>query len=463
MTSHPLRGLDIAFLSLDGASAPLNNSALLVFGQTTPAQPEEVAELLAERVARVPALRRCVRFSWFRPATAHWVDDPYFQPRAHIRFVRPTRHGTRAELAEYVAEATIRPLDRSRPLWEIHVIGGLSDGTFAIMFKVHHALADGVGLYVLAAALFDGLGTPAEHPEPEPAEPHSPTTGRWARLTRPHRWPSALVERAKAPLTTLTGLPQSTGIAASILLNARPWTKTPLSGNPGRVPARRQLTMVRLDAAAVRRIQEEHRVSSNDVVLAILAGGLRAGLPGMEEAGVRALVPVNLRDRDPSAGNGNDISGYLCEVPVSEPDPLRRLHLVHETMKQNKAGGPYKGAGALPFLANRIPALVHRITSPLLSGHAGLLFDLVVTSVAVPDVPLQLGAAQLREIYPSVPLGKGQALSIGVARYRGSIDFAIVSDPTILPDAEKLASTLPAAVEELLVTTERANGSRAKA
>lgn len=460
MTSRRLRGLDIAFLSLDGASAPLNNSALLVFERTAPAQPEEVAELLAERVAQVPRLRRCVRFPWFRPDTAHWVDDPYFQPRAHIRLVRPAPQGTRAELAEYVAETTIRPLDRFRPLWEIHVIDGLSDATFAVLLKVHHALADGVGLYVLATALFDGLTAPAEEPEPDRIEAPSLINGLWERLAQPHRWPEALAKRAKAGLA---GLTQDAGIAASILLNARLWARTPLSGHPVRTPARRQLTTVRLDAAMIRRIREVHRVSSNDVVLAILAGGLRAGLPGMEEVTVRALVPVNLRGQDQPDGHSNDISGYLCDLPVSDPDPARRLRAVHEAMKRNKAGGPYKGAGALPFLANRVPALAHRIASPLLSGQAGLLFDLVVTYVALPDVPLHLGGAQLREIYPSVPLGKGQALSIGVARYRGSVDFAIVSDPAILPDAEKLASTLPAAVEELVMTTERAKGSRTNA
>lgn len=461
MTSHRLSGLDIAFLSMDGASAPLNNSALLVFEQTTPTQPEAVVDLLAGRVAQVPRLRRRVRYSRLRPGTAHWVDDPYFQPRAHIRFVRTAPHGTRAELAEYVAEATVRPLDRSRPLWEIHVINGLPDGTFAILLKVHHALADGVGLYVLTAALFDGLGTPAGQTEQDPPEPPSPLGELWERLARPHRWPGAFAERAKARLTALAGLSQDAGIAASILLNTRLWTKTPLSGHPVRTPARRQLTTVQLDAATIRRIREKHRVSTNDVVLAILAGGLRAGLPGMEDASVRALVPVNLRGQGLSSGNSNEISGYLCDLPVSDPEPLRRLRAVHQVMKRNKAGGPYKGAGALPFLANRIPGLASQVAALLVSGQAGLLFDLVVTYVALPEVALRMGGARLREIYPSVPLGKGQALSIGVARYRDSINFAVVSDPAILPDAEKLASTLPAAVEELVMATERANGSSA--
>ncbi len=485
MISQPLSGLDVAFLSLDDASAPLNNSALLVFEPAASTKPEDLVEVLAERAADVPELRRCVRSSWFPPGAAHWVEDPYFQARAHIRLVRPAPDGTRSDIAEYVAAATARPLDRSRPLWEIHVITGLSEGMFAILFKVHHALADGVGLYLIATALFDGFGKPSqqteneqtenEEAENEEAENEQPESNSalgdlWGRLAAPHRWPGALVSQAKAGLATATKSTRDAGIAASVLRNARPAARSPLSGNPVRTPARRQLTTVRLEADTVRRIREEHRVSSNDVVLSVLAGGLRTGLPGLEEVTLRALIPVNLRSQDAGPEKSNDISGYLCELPVSDPDPLRRLQAVHTAMKRNKTAGPYKGAGALPFLANQLPAVANRIAAPLLSSQAGLLFDLVVTNVALPDLPLRVGGAQLREIYPSVPLGKGQALSVGVARYRDSIDIAVLSDPAILPDAEKLASTLPAAVEELVLATERygadgrtTNGSRAGA
>jgi diacylglycerol O-acyltransferase / wax synthase len=184
------------------------------------------------------------------------------------------------------------------------------------------------------------------------------------------------------------------------------------AGLPGFGSPRRRATLLRLDADLLRRIGKQHAATLNEVILSVVTGGLRHWLvddgelhPGETGATVRVLVPVSLRryHRNPLAP-GNHLSGYLVELPVGEPDPLRRLHRVRDTMARHKAAGPFRGPGAFPLLADWFPAAVHRLATRPIAQAAPLLFDTTVTTVPLPDIPLHIDGAALHEIYPLVPI-----------------------------------------------------------
>jgi hypothetical protein len=118
-------------------------------------------------------------------------------------------------------------------------------------------------------------------------------------------------------------------------------------------------------------------------------------------------------------------------------------------MNRNKARGPYRGPGAIPLVADTVPAIGHRVASPLLSWTAGLLFDVVVTNVPLPDMELCVGGASMREVYPIVPLAKGHGLGVAVASYRDHIDIGLHTDPSIMPDAGALGHEIALAVTAL--------------
>jgi WS/DGAT/MGAT family acyltransferase len=192
----------------------------------------------------------------------------------------------------------------------------------------------------------------------------------------------------------------------------------------------------------------------HDVLLAVLTGALRRWLTGRGAApdgvSLRALIPVSRPNRRPAEPRGgNTLSGYLCTLPVGEPDPLTRLGAIRAEMDRNKAAGSHRGAGALPLLADRLPPAVHRLAGPFAGLGAPLLFDTVVTNVPVPSLPLHLAGAELREIYPIVPLAHGHALGVAVSTYRGTAHLALHVDRQALPDLDRLADSVPAALAAL--------------
>jgi diacylglycerol O-acyltransferase len=188
-----------------------------------------------------------------------------------------------------------------------------------------------------------------------------------------------------------------------------------------------------------------------------VTGGLRRSLLDRSElhptdtaATLRALVPVSLRryHAHPPAAQGNHLSGYLVDLTVGEPNPHRRVQRVRHTMAGHKAAGPFSGPGALPLLADWLPAAFHRLAARLIARATPLLFDTTVTTVPLPDVPLHLDSAVLREIYPLVPIAPNHGVSLAAATYRGTVHLGLLTDPG-LHDSDRLAAALTAALAEL--------------
>lgn len=412
-----LSGLDVAFLCLETRTRPMHMGAIGVFRAAEPVDLARLVELLASRAAANPVLRRSVRPVWFPPGGAEWREEQLFDASAHVRGYEVADRRT---FEAYASGWMATPLDLSRPPWDVHVVSGLPDGEFAMLLKLHHSLADGAGAVEVAGSLFDQAPRTRAKPVPSP-EP--------ADLLRQGR---ELVSRAGTVLRA----------------TRRPPTPSLVRANS----ASRRLAFVRLDLDDVRQIRRQHGGTTNDVALTVVAGGMRHWLAQSDQpvdgVTLRALIPVNTRARGRSDG-GNQLSGYLCELPIGLSDPLARLRFVRTTMDRNKAAGPTAGPGAVPILANLIPPAVHRVCTPAAGAAAPLLFDTVVTNVPLPPMRLSLGGAELREVYPFAPLAAGHGLGVAISAYRDSVHIGLQADREAVPDLDVLAASIVKAAATL--------------
>jgi WS/DGAT/MGAT family acyltransferase len=458
--------------------------ALVAFG-SGPAGPVDayaVAALLAERAQRVPRLRRRVRSSANPLEGPLWEEQPDFDAADHIvRHELPDE--VRADpsdegLCRIVGELMARPVPREAPPWEMHLLSPAAarrdrEPVLFLLLKVHHAVVDGLRALELGVRLLDGFdgvedsgqgfdgATSPRAPAPR-ATPPRPTTADRAALGGP------------APLRLLRSLPvearrtlRAGEIAGSALVAAVEGVERALlHASPLRPSLLRVAAQLPAPAASglglalpsvpvddVRLIRKEHGGTANDVVLALLAGALRgAG----ERADVRVLVPVSERGRRSAAGRpaggrsagGNRLSGFLVDLPVSEPDPVTRLREVRAAMDARKAAGPRRGAGAVALLADLVPAAAHPVAAPLLRPSAGLLFDSLVTNVPVPDLSFTLAGMPLTSLHPLAPLARHQALSVAVSSYRGRFRLGLRGRFA----TPRLCAALDGALTELLST-----------
>jgi WS/DGAT/MGAT family acyltransferase len=433
---------------------------------------------------------------WLPLGAAVWTEDRSFDIAHHLHLHR-LNGGGQGALAALAEELMAEPLDLNRPLWQLHLVTGLRGGRFAVLLKLHHAMADGLRAVELSVGLLDGYtdAVPAAAGRTEDA-----AAGSWSSLlgmarsmagaaVRPDRLLADLARNAAGLPGAIAQVAGTVGIASSIVACARlgsllspvlgtspnggstvpslPVTsgdsvgaagiapgKTAISTTVTRPPsANRRLALLRLDVGTVRQVRKRHGGTDNDVLLAVVTGALRDWLAEQghcaESLSVRAFIPVSRRSRTDDPRRGNVLSGYLCDLPVQEGDPLARLRQIRTTMDRHKAAGFARGPGAIPVLADRMPAAIHRVAGPLARHGAPLLFDTMITNVPIPARTLTLAGAQLQEVYPIAPLARGQALGIALSAYQGRVHVGLHADRQTLPDLRRLAAAVPAALAGL--------------
>ncbi|MFI1356051.1 wax ester/triacylglycerol synthase family O-acyltransferase [Streptomyces sp. NPDC020898] len=439
-TSDLLAPLDLAFWNIESDLHPMHLGALGVFSAHSPTAGAHAADLLAARAAAVPGLRMRIRDMWqpllplaFGGATRESVPD--FDPLDHVRLHAPT-----ADFHTVAGRLMERPLERDRPLWEAHVLPGEDGTSFAVLFKFHHALADGLRALTLAAGVMDPLDLPKPRPRPEqPAGSFFPDVRKVPGLVR-----GAFSDVGRA-------LDIGASVARSGLGNLNTRSSPALVAEP---TGTRRTAGVLIDLDDVHRVRKTVGGTVNDVLIAVVAGALRRWLDergdGSEGVAPRALIPVSKRRPRTAHPQGNRLSGYLMRLPVDDPDPLRRLDLVRTAMDRNKDAGPGRGAGAVALLADHVPPLGHRLGGPLVKQAARLWFDILVTSVPLPSLGLRLGGNPLAEVYPFAPLAHGQSLAVAMSTYRGQVHFGLVADAAAVPDLDRFAAAVSEEVAALV-------------
>jgi WS/DGAT/MGAT family acyltransferase len=460
-----LSPLDVSFLYFEEPTTPMHVGGVAVFEAPEGGfDLDRLVGLISERIAFVPRFRQRVKWVPGRLANPVWVDDEDFDLSYHVRRSALPRPGSDAQLSELVARVQSRRLDRSRPLWEMYLVEGLARDRFAIITKTHHAMVDGVAAVDIGQVILDTSPEPRVRapdtwrPSPEPS---------WAELVAGAlaenvRRPTAAVDTLRGGLTEvlhtagrLAGA--AGGLLAAATSAARPAPVSPLNAEIGE---QRRYATVDLDLDDHRRVRKAHDATVNDVVLATVAGALRAWLLTRGEkvstsTTVRALVPVSVRGaegEEPTAPTGNRVSSWLVDLPVGEPSAVMRLHQVSYRMQAHRETGQAVGAEALAGLAGFSPPTLHSLGARVASGLSKRWFNLVITNVPGPQQPLYAGDARMLAAYPVVPLAKGQALSIGLTSYDGRVHYGLNADRDAMPDVGVVAQCLEDALAELLET-----------
>lgn len=459
-----LSPLDASFLYFEAAETPMHAGSVAIFAEPSDGfDYDRLVELIDDRIALVPRYRQRMQFILGRLARPVWVDDTDFDLTYHVRRSALPRPGNDEQLYELVSRVMSRPLDRDRPLWEMYLVEGLSEGRFAVLSKTHHAVVDGITAVDIGQVILDETPEPCETgPQRWQPEPGPGRIGLLASaVSETVRRPVTLIEQARAGMAGLEHQAQRVldnlgGLAATARAAARPAPPSPLNVDIG---AQRRFTTVDASLDDYRRIRTAHGGTVNDVVLATLAGALRVWLLTRGEAvrpdtSVRALVPVSVRstgDGD-SPTVGNRVASYLVDLPVGEGNPVVRLQRVSFAMRAHSDTGQAVGARALAELAGFAPATLHSLGARVASGFSRRLFNLIVTNAPGPQVPLYAAGARLLASYPVVPLARGQALSVGVTSYDGGVHYGFNADWAAMPDLHVLAQCVTDALEELLDT-----------
>jgi WS/DGAT/MGAT family acyltransferase len=386
-----------------------------------------------------------------------WEDDPEFRVEHHVTRWGLPAPGGEGELREAVAHLLAQPLDRSRPLWEMHLLEGLADGRTALLQKVHHCMIDGMAGAQLLEALLDATPAPAEPAPVSPrAEPELPGAGQ--RLGR--ALGEELAARARGVRSTWRALsrPRAAsdavrrlrdGAFSAIQLATRELPALPWNGSLG---PRRTVAFTRLSMRGVRSIRQAHGGSVNDVVLAVLAGGLKRYIEayGRDTRGLEltALVPVSLRSPEQAAELGNRISAMLVPLAVDPAGEVARLAATRAATERLKTSGAWTGIDALLEVVDGLPAALVATLGQRLS--LGRVANVIATNVPGPRETRWLCGARALELRPLVPLADGLGLGLAVFSYDGWLHVGLAADADRMPDLEKLEREIEASFSALL-------------
>jgi WS/DGAT/MGAT family acyltransferase len=465
-----LTSFDTSFLVNERANGHMAIGAVLVCVGDPPDHDDFVAHIRS-RVHLLPRLRQRLAFPPLGLGTPFWVDDREFDLANHLRRVSLPAPGEDAQFHDLVGEVLSPPLDRSRPLWELVLVEGFADERFAIVYKTHHALADGFSAVDIGTLLFDAEPKLEPTREEAPWEPQeTPSTaaliaralgGILETLQRMGRWLGrAARQPGRARRRAADGLAGLWEVAWNL---ARPAPRVPLNVE---ISPARGFSWAGFSLGDFKAIKNALGVTVNDVILAATAGALRRWLhdrevqtEGME---LKALVPVSIRTEDEQGELGNKLTAMRGPLPVGVADPVERLRVVHAGMEGLKTSKQPLGAEAIwglnDWFRDFAPPLLLAPTAAI--NFSTRLFNLLVTNFPGPQVPFYVLGRELTGVFPIGFLAHNHALAIAIISYNGQVNFGILSDRESMPDAERLSGYLGEAVEELLAAARIASGGK---
>ncbi len=462
-----LSALDASFLFMETPTTPMHAGGVAIFAPPPDGfDHERLVRLIKQRIPYVPRYRQRVRDVPFGVARPVWVDDERFDVTFHVRRSALPKPGSRDQLNELVARIMSRPLDRSRPLWEMYLVEGLADGSFAIVSKSHQSLVDGLSAVDIAQVMLD----PTEETVPVPADSWRPRLEPTdvellsQAFTELATRPAAAVDAVRETVTDVSKAAAHAGERAAGLLSAALAMARPPVTSPLNVPIgeQRRFATVDVSLADLKRARRQLGGTINDVVLAVVTGALRSWLqarrlPVSQGHVVRAMLPISVAV--PSAGSehagGNRVSATLVELPVGEPDPAVRLQQISYQLAQLEQGSHFVGADAIVNIAGFSPPTLHALGARVGSTMSSRVYNLVITNVPGPQRPLYAAGSRMLAAYPCVPLTRNQALSIGLISYDGGVYFGLYADRDALPDLDLLAACVSESAEELVARSEQ--------
>ena len=452
-----LTSIDASFLHQEGPESHMHIGAVLVFEGPPPAFEDYLGHVRG-RLHLVPRYRQRLATPPLETGRPLWVDDPCFNLEYHVRHAALPAPGTEDQLFALAGRIASQQLDRSKPLWESWLVEGLEDDRFALIFKTHHSLVDGVSGVDLATVLLDLAPTPEPpsvdlepwRPKVEPSSAELVLAGVRGMITTTGQLVTRSLMAAAKPATSL-GLVRDAleGVGEIVWAGLNPAPETPLNVEIG---PHRRYTVVRQQLDDYKLVKDSLGGTVNDVVLTVVSGALGEWLRsrGVRTEGLemRALVPVSVRAKDDRGSLGNRLTVMRGPLPVYIRDPVARLEVVRQAMDGLKESKQAVGAATLTAVNNLAPPTILAQASRL--NFSTRLFNLIVTNIPGPQLPLYVLGRELRDLFPVAFLPKNHALAVAIMSYNGGIDYGLLGDYDALPDIDMIADGIDAALDELL-------------
>jgi len=472
-----MSGLDASFLYIETPTMPMHVGLVCVLEPSAKAPYDyRAVHTQIESEARAqPSFRKRLVEVPLGVSHPYWMDDPNFDAIHHVRRVTCDAPGGQAELCDMVGRIMSSPLDRMRPLWEVWIVEGLELGRYALVCKVHHAIADGMGGAQLLATMFSSSpDVPSRRSASQAPEVEVPSVPPPPIPTELEMLKTALATKVDASRELVRLFRRTTqalgefyerrthedhNSGASVFDAPRTCWNEPMTGD-------RIAAFARISAEDVRAIRKPFDATAHEVLLAICAGGLRGFLVARGELPSVPLVvacPVATRSR--TAGQGsNRISAMLTSLATHIEDPVLRLASVRASSRGARAehdalGGDMLASWAELVFPGMFKTAAKLYTKYRVAARHRPIYNLVVSNLTGPRKPLYFGGARMVAAYPLGPIVEGAGLNITIMSYGTDIDFGMVAARTLLPDLAEIASHIREATAELLAAAHNAGPS----
>lgn len=485
-----LSGMDASFLHMEGPNQFGHVSSLNIYdpaGAPGGGGYEATRALVLERLDQLAPLRRRLVEVPLGLDLPYWIEDPDFDIDFHVRNLALPSPGNDHQLAEQVARIVSRPLDRSRPLWELYVIEGLEHGYVAGLTKIHHATIDGASGAQMLTVLLDRDPDyrPTGHEAAWEAEEPPTDAALLQRTTVEYlRRPEKFVRLNVRMLRQLAASTGSGGLKAMADLVAQPLpgafgdalrqrlrggsevdhppalppTAAPRTPWNHSIGPHRRFAFTSVPLREAKEVKTKLGTTFNDVVMALCSSTLRRYL---EDRGVLpdeplvAMVPVSIRTGGEQETYQNRVSGLMASLATDEKDPVERVMKIRASMNSAKEMHAAIPAETLQdytqFAPPAIAARAMRMYSRTrIADRMNPPFNLIISNVPGPNYPLYSAGAQLLHFYPVSSISDGQGLNMTVQSYNGSLDFGFIADRELIPDLWDLSGYLNDSMQELL-------------
>ena len=465
--------LDGSFLALESRTTHMHVAGVAIFEAGPLSKPdggieiEKIRTFIESKLQYVPRYLQHLAWVPFEKNPV-WIDDDHFDLDYHVRHLSLPRPGNEEQLKAMTGRLLSQQLNRTKPLWELWVVEGLEGDRFALVFKIHHCMIDGISGVDLMAVLLNFAPTD-EIEEIKPFEPR-PAPGaaellvgesvrRLRRAFRAARGIPHLVEEARAIGSEL----QRRAKAVSYSLTSgwlTPASRTPINEKIG---PNRRFEWLTLQLAEVKEVKDLIGGTVNDVVLTTMAGAVRKffieerGFP-VDDLEFRVMAPVSVRSTDQRGQLGNQVAMWLVKLPVAEPDPLNRYAIVQDHTQHLKDTDQALGASTIVQLSSGTPATLLGMAARRATRIRP--FNMTVTNVPGPQFPMYMLGSKLLVQYPAVPLWAGHGVGVALFSYNGEVAWGLNADRDVVPDVAEFSNAIRAAFGQLRKEAQRAAGDK---
>jgi diacylglycerol O-acyltransferase / wax synthase len=462
-----LSASDASFFHLENTSTPMYVGSLSILRKPRSGLSyETLLATVEQRLPQIPRYRQKVREVTLGLARPVWIDDRDFDITYHVRRSALPSPGSDVQLHELIARLGSRPLDKSRPLWEMYLIEGLARNRVAVYTKSHQALVNGMTALEIGHVIADRTQKPPQFGEDIWIPAREPSD-RSLLLGAIGEWVTRPAEQLAAVRSAVTEVATNSGQLLEVGRRAADIARTVARGTAPNSPLNTTVSRNRRFTVATGRLEDYRLVRNrydcdvNDVVLAVVAGALRnwllsRGEPVTSTSTVRAMAPMSVypdADLDMnSPGQAiSEVSPFLVDLPVGEGNAVVRLsQIAHATETAPTTAGSLVDARTIVTLSGFAPPTLHAMGIRVATTFSARQFNLLITNVPGAQKQMYVAGTKLLETYAVPPLLNNQVLAIGVTSYNGMLYFGINADRDAMSDVDVLPSLLRESLDELL-------------